>query len=56
MRWSSYVTAIVVGFMIIRMGIVFAWEAFQELIDAGLSIEEVDSIRQTIIDTPGVKN
>jgi hypothetical protein len=46
----------VVGFMIVRMGIVFAWEAFQELIDAGLSIEKVDGIRQTIIDTPGVKN
>ncbi len=54
--YADSVAAIVVGFMIVRMGIVFAWEAFQELIDAGLSIEEVDSIRQTIIDTPGVKN
>jgi hypothetical protein len=42
--------------MIVRMGIVFAWDAFQELIDAGLSIEEVDSIRQTLIDTSGVVN
>jgi hypothetical protein len=42
--------------MIVRMGIVFAWDAFQELIDAGLSIEEVDSIRQTIIDTSGVES
>lgn len=54
--YADSVAAILVGFMIVRMGIVFAWEAFQELIDAGLSIEEVDSIRQTIIDTPGVKN
>jgi cation diffusion facilitator family transporter len=52
--YADSVAAIVVGFMIIRMGIVFAWDAFQELIDAGLSIEEVDSIRQTLIDTPGV--
>jgi hypothetical protein len=42
--------------MIVRMGIVFAWDAFQELIDAGLSIEEVDGIRQTLIDTPGVES
>jgi divalent metal cation (Fe/Co/Zn/Cd) transporter len=54
--YADSLAAIVVGFMIVRMGIVFAWEAFQELIDAGLSIEEVDSIRQTLIDTPGVKN
>ena len=40
--------------MIVRMGAVFAWEAVQELIDTGLSFEEVDSIRQVIIDTPGV--
>ena len=54
--FADSVAAIVVGFMIVRMGIVFAWEAFQELIDAGLSVEEVDSIRQTLIDTPGVES
>lgn len=54
--YADSVAAILVGFMIVRMGIVFAWDAFQELIDAGLSIEEVDSIRQTLIDTPGVKS
>lgn len=54
--FADSVAAIVVGFMIVRMGIVFAWDAFQELIDAGLSIEEVNSIRQTLIDTPGVKS
>jgi cation diffusion facilitator family transporter len=54
--YADSVAAILVGFMIVRMGIVFAWDAFQELIDAGLSIEEVDSIRQTLIDTSGVKS
>lgn len=54
--YADSVAAILVGFMIVRMGIVFAWDAFQELIDAGLSIEEVDSIRQTLIDTPGVQS
>lgn len=54
--FADSVAAILVGFMIVRMGIVFAWDAFQELIDAGLSIEEVDSIRQVLIDTPGVES
>ncbi|MCX7627841.1 MAG: cation diffusion facilitator family transporter [Methylophilaceae bacterium] len=54
--FADAVAAIVVGFMIVRMGVVFAWDALQELIDAGLSVEEVDSIRQTLIDTPGVEN
>lgn len=54
--FADSVAAIVVGFMIVRMGIVFAWDAFQELIDAGLSVEEVDSIRQTLVDTPGVES
>jgi divalent metal cation (Fe/Co/Zn/Cd) transporter len=46
----------IVGFMIVRMGVVFSWEAMQELIDTGLSVEEVDSIRQVIVDTPGVSS
>lgn len=54
--YADSIAAILVGFMIVRMGLVFAWEAFQELIDAGLSLEEVNSIRQTLIDTHGVKN
>lgn len=54
--FADSVAAILVGFMIVRMGIVFAWDAFQELIDAGLSVEEVDSIRQTLIDTHGVES
>ena len=54
--YADSVAAILVGFMIVRMGLMFAWEAFQELIDAGLSFEEVASIRQTLMDTQGVQN
>jgi len=54
--YADSVAAIIVGFMIVRMGVVFAWDAFQELIDAGLSIEEVNGIRQTLVDTPGVES
>ena len=54
--YADAIAAIVVGFMIVRMGVVFAWDAFQELIDAGLSVEEVAAIRQTLVDTPGVNS
>ncbi|MBL8394607.1 MAG: cation transporter [Candidatus Accumulibacter sp.] len=54
--FADSVAAVIVGFMIVRMGVVFAWDALQELIDTGLSVEEVDAIRQVIIDTPGVSN
>ena len=54
--YADAIAAILVGFMIVRMGLVFVWEAFQELIDAGLSFEEVASIRQTLMDTQGVQN
>ena len=54
--FADSVAAVIVGFMIVRMGVVFAWDALLELIDTGLSVEEVDSIRQVIIDTPGVSN
>ena len=40
--FADSVAAVIVGFMIVRMGAVFAWEAVQELIDTGLSIEEVE--------------
>jgi len=53
-NFADSVAAIIVGFMIVRMGVVFSWEAILELIDTGLSVEEVDGIRQVIIDTPGV--
>jgi cation diffusion facilitator family transporter len=54
--FADSVAAVIVGFMIVRMGVVFAWDALQELIDTGLSVEEVDSIRQVIVDTPGVSS
>jgi len=54
--FADSVAAVIVGFMIVRMGTVFAWEAVQELIDTGLSIDEVASIRQVIVDTPGVSS
>ncbi len=46
--------AAVVGVMIGHMGGRLAFEALAELIDTGLAPEEVDAIRQTLLNTPGV--
>lgn len=46
--------AIILGTMIIRMGLLLSWNALKELIDTALSHEEVEAIRQAIIDTDGV--
>ncbi|MDR1853386.1 MAG: cation diffusion facilitator family transporter, partial [Azoarcus sp.] len=46
--------AAVVGFLILRMGLRLAWGAVSELIDTGLSPEELEKMRQTIAATPGV--
>jgi len=52
--FADAVAAIIVGAMIVRAGFGFAWAAIRELIDTGLSSEEVEAIRQTIASTPGV--
>ena len=52
--FADAVAAIVVGGMIIKAGVGFAWEALRELIDTGLPAEEVAAIRQTLATTPGV--
>ena len=53
-NFADGVAAIIVGAMIVRAGLHFAWEAIQELIDTGLSAEEVEAIRRTIVETSGV--
>lgn len=46
--------AALMGFMILRMGAQLGWGAMQELIDTGLDAEAVESIRATVLATPGV--
>lgn len=46
--------AAVVGFLILNMGIRLCWQAMRELVDTGLAENEVESIRETIRQTPGV--
>ena len=49
------VAAAVVGMMIARMGGKLAWEALAELTDTGLEAEQVEAIRQTLLNTGGVR-
>jgi len=53
-RFLDPVAAVIVGFMILRMGAVFSWDALRELMDEGLSDQEVAAIRDTVRATPGV--
>jgi cation diffusion facilitator family transporter len=51
---ADAIAAIIVGAMIVRVGLKFAWQAIQELIDTGLSDTEVAALRGSISQTPGV--
>ena len=53
-RFLDPVAAIIVGFMILRMGLKFSYEAIRELVDTALSDEEVERIRVTLRGTSGV--
>ena len=52
--FADAAAAIVVGAMIVKAGVGFAWEAMRELMDEGLAEEELTAIRATIMATPGV--
>jgi len=52
--FADALAAIVVGAMIVKVGGGFAWNALRELIDTGLSDEEVQAIRHTLACTPGI--
>jgi cation diffusion facilitator family transporter len=53
-KFLDLLAAAIMGFMILRMGLKLAWESLQELIDTGLDKDKVESIRRTLLDTPGV--
>lgn len=48
--------AAVVGFMVTRMGWRFGYDAFQDLMDRGLDLEQVEAMRATLAETEGVVN
>lgn len=48
------IAALIVGFMVARMGWEFAWSALHDLMDRAADAQEVAAIRQTLEQTPGV--
>ena len=48
------IAALIVGFMVARMGWSFSWDALHDLMDRSVDEQEVDAIRRTLIETPGV--
>lgn len=48
------IAALIVGFMVTRMGWSFGWDALEDLMDRGVNHEQLRAIRQTIEETLGV--
>jgi cation diffusion facilitator family transporter len=50
------IAAILVGVMILKMGWTFSYDAIHALTDKAADADEVDQIKKTILETPGVVN
>lgn len=50
------IAALIVGFMVSKMGWAFGWAALHDLMDRSADELEVDAIRSTLMETPGVAN
>ena len=48
------IAALIVGFMVARMGWGFGWDALHDLMDRSVDEKEVQAIRTTLLETPGV--
>lgn len=48
------IAALIVGLMVAKMGWQFGWDALHDLMDRSADEQEVEAIRRTIAETPGV--
>ncbi|MDB5855864.1 MAG: cation diffusion facilitator family transporter [Herminiimonas sp.] len=48
------IAALIVGFMIAKMGVGFGWDALHDLMDRSANENEVQAIRTTLLETPGI--
>ncbi len=48
------IAALIVGFIVAKMGWGFGWDALHDLMDRAVDEEDVQAIRRTLLDTPGV--
>jgi cation diffusion facilitator family transporter len=49
------IAALIVGFMVAKMGWQFAWDALHDLMDRAVDEQEIQAIFRTLLETPGVK-
>jgi len=50
------IAALIVGSMVARMGWSFGWDALHDLMDRSVDEQELEAIRRTLVETPGVSN
>ena len=50
------IAALIVGFMVSKMGWGFGWDALHDLMDRSVDEQEVAAIRLTLAETPGVRS
>jgi cation diffusion facilitator family transporter len=50
------IAALIVGFMVSKMGWSFGWDALHDLMDRSIDEQEVAAIRLTLAETPGVRS
>lgn len=53
--WLDRLAAVVVAIIIIKMGVVMAWQSVKELIDTGVDTDKAERILNSIRQVPGVK-
>jgi cation diffusion facilitator family transporter len=49
------IAALIVGFMVAKMGWEFGWDALHDLMDRAVDEQDVEAIRRTLLETPGVQ-
>ena len=50
------IAALIVGLMVTKMGWEFGWDALHDLMDRSADEAEVRAIRQTLLETPGIRD
>jgi len=52
--WLDPVAALIVGTMVSKMGWAFGWDALHTLMDRSADAQEIEAIRRTLLEAPGV--
>lgn len=52
--WLDPIAALIVGSMVSKMGWTFGWDALHTLMDRSADAQEIEAIRRTLLEAPGV--